>query len=99
MDRNFILTLIIAELSVTNIPEVNLMRAVIKECFLDLLIISQRKKYNKKKQDAKAWFELESDNFYLICQLAVIDPKRIKRLYEFVTKYLEGLNGIESLEN
>ena len=84
MNREILITIIENEIKFEREPEVNLMRAVIKQAFIDLLIISDKPKYKKLKENAREWFEEESSEFDLVCSLAFLKQSRIKMLYALV---------------
>ena len=84
MNREYIICLIENEIKNNQEPEINLMRAVVKQGFLDLLIISQNPKYQKWKREAKFWFEEESEDVRLVCNLAHLDYKRIRMIYDLI---------------
>jgi len=85
MDREFVLNLINAELQYNQEPEANLMRAVIKQAFLDYLIISTNYKYRSKKRLAREWFETNSEEFKLVCLIAQVKYSRIIEIYSLIT--------------
>jgi hypothetical protein len=84
MDRSDIITLIESELILDQEPEINLMRAVIKQAFLDLLVISDKPKYQRLKIQAQDWLAGDAKDFELVCTLALVSSVRIKMLYYIV---------------
>lgn len=82
MDRDFLINLIESEICFNRDPEINLMRAVVKQAFLDILIISDNSKYKKRKKEADEWLAQESCDFNMVCTLGRLEIDRIKMLYE-----------------
>ena len=95
MNRDFLINLVESEIKFNREPEVNLMRAVVKQAFLDILIISGKNKYKKRKKDAGEWFEEESIDFHMVCSLAHLEVRRIKMLYSLVSScnYMPKINS------
>jgi len=84
MNRENIICLIESEIKNNKEPEVNLMRGVVKQGFLDLLIISKNPKYQKWKSEAKIWFTEESEDLKFVCNLAQLNYQRIRMIYDLI---------------
>lgn len=88
MNRFNILKMVHHVLPKSSTEEVNLWREVIRQGFLDVLIISDNKKYDKIKKEAYNWFSRKNKDYKTVCSLAKVDESIINQLFLQAKKLL-----------
>jgi hypothetical protein len=96
MNRYIIIKSLDKLLTRSDTEEVNLWREVIRQAFIDLLIISKNKKYDLLKKEAYKWLATKSKDYYLVCALAQIKEEQINNLFKEAKKiYKKSIKTFE----